>query len=167
MVRGVPRGVFWVLLVIVLSAVGCGRKTMIVPPQTLVPVPVDDLEFSITDTGVDLRWSFPRETVAGTRLKQIDGFELLRAEIPAEDYCAGCPQPFGPPVEIRGGTLPDDGSGRTASFADSPLRPGYHYVYKVRARSGKWGTSQDSNRVDFDWNPPGSTPAPQPPAHKP
>jgi len=167
MFRGVPGGIFFWLLAIMLSAVGCGRKTMIVPPQTLVPVPVDDLEFSITEKGVSLSWSFPQKTVAGTRLKQIDGFELLRAEIPAEEYCAGCPQPFGPPVEIQGGTLPDDGSRRTASFADSSLRPGYHYIYKVRSRWGRWGASHDSNRVDFDWNPPGSKPAGQSQNHNP
>jgi hypothetical protein len=158
MVRNVPGGVFFLLLIALLSAVGCGRKTMVVPPQTLVPVAVDDLKFFITDEGVRLNWSFPQKTVAGTPLKQIDGFELLRAEVPVADYCAGCPQPFGPPTEIQGGTLPDDGSGRTASFADSTLQPGYHYTYKVRARAGRWGTSQDSNWVGFDWNPSGSPP---------
>jgi len=160
MVRSVPGGAFLLLLAVLLSAAGCGRKTMIVPPQTLVPAPVDDLEYSFTDNGVRLSWSFPQKTVAGNSLKQIDGFELMRAEIPVEDYCAGCPQPFGPPVEIQGGVLPDDGSGRTASFADSSLRRGYHYFYKVRARAGRWGTSQDSNQVGFDWNPSGPAPAP-------
>lgn len=160
--RRVPAGVFFLLLVVSLAAVGCGRKTMVVPPQALVPVPVDDLEYSLTDKGVRLNWSFPRKTVAGTRLKQIDGFEIMRAAVPAEDYCAGCPQKFGPSIEIQGGTLPEDGSRRTAIFADGSLRPGYHYIYKVRARYGRWGTSQDSNQIGFDWNPPGSAgPRPQ------
>ena len=155
MLRSVPGGAFVLLLTVLLAAVGCGRKTMVVPPQALVPAPVDDLKFSITDKGVRLSWSFPQKTVAGTGLKQIDAFELMRAAVPTADYCAGCPQPFGPPIEIQGGILPDDGSGRTASYADDSLQPGYHYTYKVRARAGKWGTSQDSNRVGFEWNPGG------------
>ena len=156
MLRNVPGGVLCLLLVVLVAAVGCGRKTMVVPPQALVPVAVDDLEYSLTDKGVRLSWSFPQKTVGGIRLKQIDSFEIMRSAVPVEDYCEGCPQPFGPPVEIRGGILPDDGSGRKASFTDGPLHAGYHYTYKVRARAGKWGASQDSNRVGFEWNPSGS-----------
>jgi hypothetical protein len=141
---------------------GCGRKTLVVPPQSVVPVAVDDLRFSLTEKGVMLNWSFPQQTVHGESLSRIDSFELLRAEVRVEDYCAGCPQPFGPPITIQGGTLPDDGTGRQAHFEDTSLRPGYHYVYKVRSRAGWRGaSSEDSNIVSFVWARPELLPSPK------
>ena len=140
---------------------GCGRKTMVVPPQSVVPVAVDDLRFSLTDKGVILNWSYPRQTVQGATLSGIGSFELLRAEVPVEDFCGGCPQPFGPPIMIQGGPLPNDGSGRQARFEDTSLRHGHHYVYKVRSRAGwRGGSSADSKIVSFVWEKHERLPAP-------
>ena len=131
---------------------GCGRKTMVVPPQSVVPVAVYDLRFSLTEKGVILNWSYPQQTVQGGTLSGIDRFELLRAEVLVEDFCGGCPQPFGPPIMIPGGPLPKGGSGRQARFEDTSLRPGHHYVYKVRSRAGwRGGSSADSKIVSFVW----------------
>ena len=68
MLRNVPGGVLCLLLVVLVAAVGCGRKTMVVPPQALVPAAVDDLEYSLTDKGVRLSWFFPQKTVLGRHL---------------------------------------------------------------------------------------------------
>jgi predicted small lipoprotein YifL len=153
--------VIFYLFVLLFAVTGCGRKTMVVPPQSVVPASVDDLKFSLTEKGVMLNWSFPQQTVQGETLSRINSFELLRAEVPVEDYCEGCPQPFGPPVAIQGGTLPDDGAGRQARFEDTPLRPGHHYVYKVRSRAGwRGGSSADSNIVNFVWEKPERLPSP-------
>ena len=157
---GLPYGIIF-LFALVLVAGGCGRKTMVVPPQSVVPAPVEDLSFSLTEKGVILNWSFPQQTVHGETLSGIDSFELLRAEIPVEDYCGGCPQPFGLPITIQGGTLPNDGSGRQARFEDTSLRPGHHYVYKIRSRAvWRGGGSEDSNIVSFVWEKPVRLPSP-------
>jgi hypothetical protein len=157
---GLPYGII-LLFVLMFALAGCGRKTMVVPPQSVVPVAVDDLRFSLTEKGVIMNWSFPQQTVHGESLSRIDSFELLRAEVPVEDYCAGCPQPFGSPVIIQGGTLPDDGTGRQAHFEDTSLRARHHYVYKVRSRAGwRGGSSADSNIVRFVWARPELLPSP-------
>ena len=157
---GLPYGIIF-LFVLLLVVGGCGRKTMVVPPQSVVPKSVDDLSFSLTEKGIMLNWSFPQQTVHGETLSSIDNFELLRAEVPVEDYCGGCPQPFGPSITIQGGTLPDDGTGRQVRFDDTSLRPGHHYVYKVRSRAGwRGGSSTDSNIVSFVWEKPEFLPSP-------
>jgi hypothetical protein len=147
--------VIFFLFVLPFVVAGCGRKTMVVPPQSVVPAPVNDLSFSLTEKGVILNWFFPQQTVHGETLSRINSFELLRAEVPVEDYCGGCPQPFGPSITLQGGTLPNDGTGRQARFVDTSLRPGHHYVYKVRSRAvWRGGSSADSNIVSFVWEKP-------------
>jgi hypothetical protein len=161
MARCGPYFVISLLLVFLFGGVGCGRKTMVVPPQSVVPAPVDDLRFSITDTGVILNWSFPQKTVHGKILSRIENFELQRAEVPVKDYCAGCPQPFGSPVTVQGGKVFDDGTVRLATFEDTMLRPGHHYIYKVRSRAAwRGGNSSDSNIVSFVWESPQRLPSP-------
>lgn len=149
------------LFALTFVAGGCGRKTMVVPPQSVVPVAVNDLSFALTEKGVVLSWSFPRRTTHGATLSSIDSFELLRAEVPVEDYCGGCPQPFGPPTTIQGGPLSDDSTGRQARFEDTSLRPGHQYVYVVRSRAGWRGASSvDSNSVSFVWKKPHASAVP-------
>jgi hypothetical protein len=155
MARGGLYFVICILLVLLFGVFGCGKKTMVVPPQSVVPKPVDDLRFSLTETGVILNWSFPQKTVQGKILSRIEGFELLRAEVPVKDYCAGCPQPFETPVTIQGGKVTDAEVVRVATFEDTTLRPGHHYVYKVRSRAvWRGGIIADSNTVSFVWEKP-------------
>ena len=150
--RGGLYFVICLLFVLLFGFVGCGRKTMVVPPQTVVPKQVDDLRFSVTDKGVILNWSFPQKTVHGSTLSKIETFQLLRAEVPVEDYCAGCPQPFGSPVTLQGGKVAEAEAVRVATFEDTTLRPGHHYIYKVRSRAvWRGGISADSNIVRFVW----------------
>jgi len=151
------RSLVWVLP-LVLFAAGCGTKTRPVPPQTVAPVPIDDLRFSLNEKGATLVWSYPQKTITGDDLTRITNFELFRAVIPEEEHCPGCPLPFGPPIEIEGGLLPEDG-GRTVQYVETLLRPRHRYFFKVRARTGWWSASRDSNLVSFVWDTPAQAPA--------
>jgi uncharacterized protein len=145
--RGLGRfGLLVLILVLLLPA--CGRKTMPVPPQDVEPVPVADLRYRLDEQGVTLSWTAPARTVAGSKLGAVEGFEIHRAEVPEEQYCPGCPLPFGPPIKYRGAPLQP---GRAVSYTEKKLRPGHRYFYKIRTRFGWHLTSQDSNQISFTW----------------
>ncbi len=147
------------LLALVLAALaGCGYKDRPVPPQQVVPRPITDLRYQLSEKGVTLSWSYPIETVTGRDLTEISSFELYRAVVPVDSYCDTCPIPFGTPIELPGGVLPGEGR-KTATYEATLLRPGNLYFFKVRARNGWWAESADSNIVSFLWNIPPRAPS--------
>ncbi len=135
----------------------CGFKDKPVPPQHAVPKAIDDLRAEIGDKGATLSWTYPKETVTGHDVDEIDGFELYRAEIPAQSYCATCPVPYSARVTVAGGSVPPSG-GRAATFEVKDVRPGHVYVFMVRSRTGWWVESKDSNEVSFFWQTPPEVP---------
>ncbi len=153
------RAVLPLLLVFLLSALaGCGYKDRPVPPQQVVPRPITDLRYQLSEKGVTLYWSYPIETVTGRDLTEISSFELYRAVVPVDSYCDTCPIPFGSPISLPGGALPGEGK-KTATYEATLLRPGNLYFFKVRAKSGWWAESADSNIVSFLWNIPPRAPS--------
>uniref|UniRef100_UPI00405735E1 hypothetical protein n=1 Tax=Candidatus Electronema sp. TaxID=2698783 RepID=UPI00405735E1 len=136
---------------------GCGYKTLPVAPSAMIPRPITDLSYELTDSGAVLRWTFPDRTVNGEKIAELDSFQLYRAEVPVEDYCETCPVPFAAPITVAGGSLPDKGS-RQGSWEDAPMRPGYIYLFQLRSRSGWLSESDDSNLISFRWEKPSARP---------
>lgn len=143
---------------VMLSVSGCGYKDDPVPPQYVLPQAVNDLSVELDDQGATLSWTYPRKTVTGGDIEEIDGFQLYRAEIPVASYCPTCPVPFDSMIEVPGGMVVP-GSGKTAVYELRDLRPGNLYIFKVRSQSGWWQHSQDSNEISFLWQTPPKTPA--------
>ncbi len=143
------------VLLAVLS--GCGFKTLPVAPQTVVPLPITDLRYELSEKGVTLYWSYPIETVGGEDILAIDSFILSRAVVPADTYCDTCPIPFGKPIVLPGGALPGEGR-KIATYEATLLRPGNLYFFKVRSKTGWLAESMDSNLVSFIWQIPASAP---------
>lgn len=141
-----------------LVAAGCGYKNPPVPPQSVVPKPIDDLIFSVGNDGMQLTWSYPVQTIKGSPIENISGFELFRAEIPLEEYCGSCPIPFGEPMEIDGGSPFDGELRRKATYSSSLMRSGHKYFFKVRSRTSWWASSDDSNIITFLWFQPAEAP---------
>ncbi len=138
-------------LVALIGISGCGKKTRPVPPDTVMPAPISDLSYQLDEKGVTLNWSYPRATVQGDRLPyRIEKFELLRAVIPVKDYCADCPIPFGPSIEIRA----ESGDKGKVFYEETLLRPNHRYVYRVRSKAGWFVSSDDSNTVSVVWDTP-------------
>ncbi len=136
---------------------GCGRKTRPVPPQTVVPVPINDLRYSLDEKGVTLAWSFPRRMENGAALTGIDGFEILRAVVSEDDYCKECPLAFGDPIIIKGGSSTVNGASRTGRYTEALLRPRHRYFFKVRTVTG-WYAGRASNMIYFVWDKPVGAP---------
>ncbi len=132
---------------------GCGYKDRPLPPDQVVPKAVTDLHHQLTEKGVTLYWSYPIETITGEDITDITSFEMYRAVVPADSYCDSCPIPFGQSISMPGGALPNEGK-KTASYQATLLRPGNLYFFKVRAKTGWWAESKDSNVVRFLWNTP-------------
>ncbi len=137
--------------------VGCGYKTMPVPPEEIVPQPITDLRYELSEKGVTLYWTYPEKTVRGDKLTDITSFDLYRAVVPADAYCDTCPVPFGEPLKLPGGAV-SEGTAKTATYSSTLLRPGHLFFFKVRSRAGWWAESADSNLVSFMWNTPPSAP---------
>lgn len=137
---------------------GCGYKNLPVPPESVVPVAVQDLRYVVDDKGVKLSWTFPVETIRGGELAEIPTFEVYWAEISLKDYCGTCPVPYTKPIEVPGGVTSVEGKKRTASYANTQLSPGRKYFFKVRSRTSWWAASDDSNVVSFVWNVPANAP---------
>ena len=146
------------LATIVLAAGGCGYKNDPVPPNSVVPRAIDDLRYSIDDSGVLLTWSYPVKTIQGKEIVDIDSFEIYRAVVPLADICRNCPIPFGEPVEIPAGVTSESGKRRVAEYRTSLLRSGHKYFFKVRSRNCWWADSADSNIVSFLWHIPAVAP---------
>jgi uncharacterized protein len=147
-----------VLAVVLMLMAGCGYKNSPVPPESVVPQPIEDLRYTVSDQGVSLTWSFPVKSIRGKILEDISSFELYRAEIALDDYCGGCPIPFGKPLEIAGGAPLDQQVRRVARYESNLLRSGHRYFFKVRSRTSWWATSGDSNIVSFVWYQPAAAP---------
>jgi uncharacterized protein len=130
---------------------GCGFKNKPVPPASVVPAPIDDLRYTVTDKGVQLVWSYPVRTIRGSVLEEVSDFELFRAEIPLADYCGGCPVPFTEPMSVAGGSSVDGETRRKATFDMTMLKPGHKYFVKVRSRNSWFADSDDSNIITFVW----------------
>lgn len=137
---------------------GCGYKNAPVPPEKVVPKSISNLHYQIDQKGVVLDWDFPVETIKGTKISEIESFELYRAEIPVDELCGNCPIPFTGPFELDGGVVYDGLKRRSASYSDSFLKPEHKYFFKVRSRVSWWASSDDSNIVSFVWFTPASTP---------
>ena len=147
-----------IMLLVLTLMPGCGRKTNLIPPQKLVPVAIRDLRYFLDESGVSLKWTYPVKMENGDLLSAIESFEILRAEIPEEEYCEGCPIRFEMHVVIDGGPLPASGENRTAAFKEADMQDGYRYLYKVRSQAGWWYPSRDSNTVSFTWRSPPKVP---------
>ncbi|MCI5167687.1 MAG: hypothetical protein D3903_16750 [Candidatus Electrothrix sp. GM3_4] len=137
---------------------GCGYKNDPVAPQALVPAPISDLRYELTDKGAILHWSYPIRTVGGEDLTEIDSFMLYRAEVPSGSYCETCPVPFGSPITVEGGLIPEREGQRAASYDIGLLRSAHKYFFKVRSRTGWLTPSVDSNQVSFTWEKPPAVP---------
>lgn len=146
-------GLFLLATTILVSG-GCGYKTPPVPPQTIVPEPINDLVYTVGDNGVELSWTYPIETIKGDPIENVAGFELYRAEIPLDDYCGSCPIPFAEPLNVEAGAPIDGTKRRKATFTADMLLAGYKYFFKVRSRTSWWAESADSNIVTFTWSKP-------------
>lgn len=142
---------------LLLALSGCGYKSNPVPPQAVVPEPIQDLSYTLEPDGAHLKWTYPDEGENGRNLQEIASFDLYRAEVPLDGYCPGCPIPFGKPLEIPGGVVEEE-SPTKGEYVSGMLRSGNKYFFKMTSRISWLAASKDSNIISFVYHLPAAAP---------
>ena len=145
------------ILLMLLWVWSCGKKTAPVPPQTLLPHPINNLSYDLDEYGATLTWPRPTKAINGRQLSGDIVFDVYRAEVAANDYCPDCPVIYGSPVvEITMDHA--TGAHSLLTYQDKTVRPDYRYLYKVQPRIGYFNAGQESNTVGFWWLQPIAAP---------
>lgn len=146
--RGFAIGICCLLLLVM---TGCGRKTPVVPPQAVVPLPIADLQCVLDDKGATLSWTCPVRAEDGSRIEDIRTFAIMKSEVSFASFCADCPIQYPLLIPMSGeGVKP----GSKLTYRDTDLKNRHYYNYKVLSQGGWKIVSRDSNRVSFPWESP-------------
>jgi hypothetical protein len=127
---------------------GCGMKAPPEPPRGDKPPAVDDLSYSVSDNTITLSWTLPQVTAKAKNA--VTGFLIYQYRQSAhERECPNCPVIF-----EKIGEVPARQSGRSQGGAQPitfvyNIKPGYRYIYKVKAYDKEGTTSRDSNFIEF------------------
>jgi hypothetical protein len=141
---------FLILFSVSLSAAflaGCGRKTIVRPPELVAPKPVNDLTLETKEKAIVLHWGRVQNTVGGENLDELGGFVILRATEDAEGKTSEFSQVATIPVEDRDRFRKN----KKFSYTDDQLTVGALYRYRVLAFTldGYYGGA--SNTVEIVW----------------
>ena len=145
--RGIPHCL--VLVLLLLSLAGCGKRGVLVPPESLAPAPVGDLALAQKGGRIQVSWSAPSRQEGGEPLSDLAGFLLFRRAVlpPAED-CEECPSAYAQLARIDVNyPEPARRSGSLWLYDDFDLKLGRVYQYKVRSYTTAGAQSKDSNRA--------------------
>lgn len=143
------RGVLQALtLVLALSLVaGCGKRGTLVPPEALVPAPIENLSLAQKGAALQVTWSAPSREEGGASLEDLAGFLLFRrAVLPPDQDCEECPGAYAQLARIE--LDYPQGVARHGGlwiYDDSDLKVGRVYQYKIRSFTTDGAHSKDSN----------------------
>jgi fibronectin type 3 domain-containing protein len=142
------------LIPLLILWVGCGKKAPPVSLDRIVPKVVNDLDASVREGRVILRWSLPHENTDGSKLVDLQGFKVLRESFEGEE-CKGCPERLAPIAEVDLASREQYVIEADRLFwVDKGLRAGRTYRYRVLAFNRRGHFSQGSNRVEVLWEVP-------------
>lgn len=131
------------------AVVGCGKKGPLIPPEAFQPAPIGNLQVVQKEDRLYVSWGAPTVDAAGRPLKALAGFRLYRREVlPPDQDCESCPDAYRLlktvdleyPQEVRR-------INNRYVFADSGLKIGTLYQYKVIAFNRDGTESAASNRA--------------------
>jgi hypothetical protein len=134
----------WLLLALAIVALanvvflGCGVKSMPIPPEAARPEQILGLEAANAKEGIRLTWDRPELYAGGAKMKDLGGFTILRTQ-------------EGKPVEKIGDIQVHD-EGRfqvqnTFNFIDGDTIMGKTYHYQVTSNTTDGYVSVPSNDV--------------------
>jgi hypothetical protein len=134
----------WLLLALAIVALanlvflGCGVKSMPIPPEAARPEQILGLEAANAKEGIRLTWDRPELYAGGAKMKDLGGFTILRTQ-------------EGKPVEKIGDIQVHD-EGRfqvqnTFNFIDGDAIMGKTYHYQVTSNTTDGYVSMPSNDV--------------------
>ena len=140
---------------------GCGKKGPPLPPESILPAPVSDLQAWPREGAVFLGWTVPTRNVDGSKLQDLLGFKVFRLDrsLISRD-CPECPRNSKEVAEVdidypRAARI----EGGRVLWADPTVKPQTEYTYFVVGYNSYKSPSPESNRVKIFWNEP--PPAPE------
>jgi predicted small lipoprotein YifL len=84
------RKIIFALVIITLLA-GCGKKGVLIPPESLLPAPVNDLRVIQKGESFQLSWAPPSREAGGRSLHELTGFRVFKREVlPPDEDCEAC-----------------------------------------------------------------------------
>jgi uncharacterized protein len=143
---GLRRAVLAAAILLLASAISCGRKTDPLTPDSPRPANVTGIKVAVRDAVAYLSWPVPSKNVEGKGLDpaEIKAFRIYRAEAgrdrkrPLYRQAAEINMTNPAPAEVRNGIV---------SWSDTGLQYGRVYVYRIRAYTVKGGVSGYSDEV--------------------
>lgn len=134
-----------VILALVFSIGGCGKKGDPVYPQVVYPATVSDLTVSLKGKGIELGWNVPDKS---SKIKLI---RILKSEIRLDDnFCATCPRTFSLMDEFssKNPVLSKRGDNEMG-YRDREIRTGFLYSYRVLLCTSSSVCSEESNIAEL------------------
>jgi hypothetical protein len=144
-----------VLICIALASLGwlgCGVKSIPIPPEAARPEKIQNLEATSTKDGIRLSWSRPESYAGGQKMRDLGGFTVARS---------GADGPFEKIGEIP---ITDQGRfqvQRTFIYTDSATELGSTYRYQVISNTTDGYHSEPSNTATIVRKTPQPPPNPE------
>ncbi len=150
-----------VLIMLTVLLAACGKKGPLVPPESLAPAPISDLQTFQKGKRFTVCLTPPGREEGGKPLKGLAGMQIFKREVlpPGED-CEECPTAYRPLRVIDPEYLQDVSRyGNLYCFADADLVEGKTYQYKAVALLHDGTASRDSNKARRKFIPPPAAPS--------
>jgi hypothetical protein len=125
----------------------CGRKTLVRPPDLVVPKTINNLALEIQDKGVTLRWARVQRRAGGDKLDDLAGFLVLRASQDAR----GKMSEYTPIATITVDDRERFRKRKRFSYTDEQLTVGVLYRYRVAAITLEGYQGKASNTAEIVW----------------
>jgi hypothetical protein len=145
-------------LLLVLTALACGRRGPVRPPEDILPAPISDLQAKQAAGGVELTWGRPTTYVDGSRMLDLGRFDIQRAGN-GEDFTSRTIVEVSDRDRFR--------QVKRFRYLDREITPGSTYRYRVVTSTLDGYVSAPSNIVTVEiTSDSGETDAPLPPAQR-
>ena len=141
--------------ILLLPVMGCGKKAGPRPPKAPEIIAVDDLEYTIQNNLLILKWSIPplaKNELSNRVSGRVSGVFVYRSMTNLMDpSCKGCPLLFKLVADfgLEKGN-PKKNEQMKMSYHES-LKSGHRYSYKVNLHGISGDKSDDSNYVEFEF----------------
>ncbi|HYL60218.1 MAG TPA: hypothetical protein VEU51_15215 [Candidatus Acidoferrales bacterium] len=135
------KSFFHLLICAALASVawlGCGVKSMPIPPEAARPEKISDLEAATAKNGIRLTWGRPDTYAGGDKMRDLAGFTVSRSEADGPYHKIGdIPVTDQQRFQVQ----------RTFTYVDKATELGKTYRYEVLSNTSDGYTSEPSNTV--------------------
>ena len=141
------KRVFLLALLILVSAMACGKKGDLRAPELAAPQPINNLSARPAPDGITLTWNRPTEYIDGKEIKDLASFVIFRKEI--SPSCVDCPVPY---RQLRIVNVEDREKfvkQKQYRYDDLEVRAKAVYRYRVSAQLFDGSLSAPSNEVEI------------------